>query len=194
MQDNVGLMGCRSGVIATASGQYFDVLQPDPDKIFLSDIALALSKICRFGGHPRCFYSVAEHCVNAARLAQHREESVEVVRAVLLHDATEAYIGDVVKPLKNALADVYAPIEQRLQAAIGERFGVDFDATHERIKFYDYTLLFAEKRSLFPDTGTKWECEDNYPAFAIEPACEGETNLDLALGAFLLLADEVGLR
>ncbi len=105
--------------IRTYTGLEVDLLAND---LWLSirviDIAHALSNICRFGGHCRRFYSVAQHAVLASRLV--REE--EALHA-LLHDAAEAYVGDMVRPLKAALPQ-FASIEQQVQRQIWQRFGL----------------------------------------------------------------------
>ena len=169
MRDTIGLNGC-DGTMITSSGRYFNVLEPDPALIEIEDIAAALSRICRFGGHTKIFYSVAEHSVLAAHHAWNHGEGLPACRAILLHDATEAYLGDVVKPLKNAIADVYGPIEKRMSDAIGERFDIDFDAYHDVIKRYDYAMLFAEKRALFPEDATEWAGQDEHDlGFTVEP-------------------------
>jgi hypothetical protein len=82
-----GLVGSR---IKLGSGIYFDLADPRPEQIDLRDIAGALSKICRFGGHCRQFYSVAEHLVLCKHQAERDKLSSAEIKAVFLHDATEA--------------------------------------------------------------------------------------------------------
>src|ERR1035437_1784040 len=100
------------------SGARFYPLDPRPDEIDAADIAHALSLLCRYGGHVDRFYSVAEHCVLMSRAV-----APENALAALLHDATEAYVVDVPRPLKRCLRD-YAPIEAAVWRAIASRFSV----------------------------------------------------------------------
>lgn len=134
-------------------GGYIDLLNPDPAAINPWDIAQALSRQARFGGHGRSFYSVAEHSVNAHRLAVLDGLDPAVRRLVLLHDAAEAYLGDVVLPLKRHLPD-YARIESRMQAAIAERFSLPDDAgSWDHVKRVDLQMLALEKAALMPAAG-----------------------------------------
>src|ERR1051326_5760594 len=79
----------------THTGKQFWPLDARVDEIDIEDIAHGLSHICRFGGHCRHFYSVAQHSVLVSRAVP-----LQLRMAGLLHDATEAYIGDMVRPLK----------------------------------------------------------------------------------------------
>ena len=81
--------------ITTVSGIHFYPLNPNPDDIDISDIAHALSLICRANGHFKYFYSVAQHCIACAEEAIERGYSLEVTLGCLLHDASEAYLCDV---------------------------------------------------------------------------------------------------
>ena len=109
-------------IIQTHTGKFLDLLNPTPDMIDMEDIAHALAHLCRFTGHTQRFYSVAEHCV---RMVQWGLPGPAALR--LMHDATEAYIGDVSTPLKTLLPN-YGVIELDIRNAIAERFG--FGITH----------------------------------------------------------------
>lgn len=165
-------IGCRGHTIKTASGVYFDFTDPVVEDISLSDISVGLSKICRFGGQlpDDKFYTVAEHSVLCLELAQ-RDGITDkaILRAILLHDATEAYCGDVVKPLKNLMGDAYTDIEQRIENAIAEKFSVDFKRNHDIIKKYDTEMLFAEKNFLLDcDPNEIWTNELEFRKVEIE--------------------------
>lgn len=151
----IDTFGCLGSTIKVSAGHYVDFSNPKPGSIEIRSIAAALSKICRFGGHCPQFYSVAEHSVHAALLAQKHGCCDDAVRAVLLHDATEAYLGDMVKPLK-AMNPEYAKLEQRFEAVIGEAFGVDFRRWNDEIKRFDRAMLKAEKIAMWPTDATEW--------------------------------------
>jgi hypothetical protein len=129
--------------IHTVSGFAFDIANPDYRVIFDKDIAKALSRICRYGGHTPFFYSVAEHSLGVSQLAEEDGCDQDTVLACLLHDASEAYLGDVVSPLKGMLRD-YWKIESRVMSEIGRRYGLDFHDHEEAIKKYDKIMLIAE--------------------------------------------------
>lgn len=136
--------------ILTHSGIEFDVCRPDPDLIEIEDIAHALSHICRFTGHTKHFYSVAQHSYLCATLVP-TEHALEA----LLHDAAEAYIGDVSNPLKAQLPG-YQMIEFRLEQAIRQRFGLPAKKT-PWIKEADLQMLAAEKAQLMPQFEEPWD-------------------------------------
>jgi hypothetical protein len=135
--------------IQTHSGKRFDLLLPTPDMIDISDIAHALSNICRFNGHCREFYSVAQHSVLVSRLVPSRW-----ALTALMHDATEAYIGDVTRPLKHLLPD-YKLIEARIWAAIAAKFQIA-PVLPACVKHFDNVALMTERRDLMALPPGEW--------------------------------------
>ena len=135
--------------VSTYLGNRFYPLEPRIDDIEIEDIAHGLAYQCRFNGQTSSFYSVAQHSVLVASLVPK-----ELKLAALLHDAAEAYLGDVVKPLK-LLVPEFSQIEKRVMAIIGERFGVA-DLNHPLIKQADLVLLATEKRDLMPNSVEEW--------------------------------------
>jgi len=105
----------------TFSGRWYFPLDPRVEEVHIEDIAHGLSNQCRFNGQSRRFLSVAEHCYWASYIGP-EDEALER----LLHDAAEAYIGDIIRPLKliPQLRDAYLPIEAANEAVIAQRFGL----------------------------------------------------------------------
>jgi hypothetical protein len=128
--------------ILLSNGQYFDFLDPGASRWGVEELAVALGKCCRFAGHCRGFYSVAEHSVHVAALVppEHR-------LAALLHDAHEAFTGDITYPLKRLIGDAIRPIEARIDAVLFARFGVPLPLD-ESIKRADRLMLWLEQRLL----------------------------------------------
>jgi hypothetical protein len=135
--------------ILTYSGKLFDVLKPDPQLIDLVDIAAALSKLCRFGGHCRHFYSVAEHSVLASDLIQQAYPGNQMLaRWALLHDASEAYMVDIPRPVKRQLLE-YVRLEDAIQETIATRFDLPWPMPHE-VHEADNEMLALELRAYMP--------------------------------------------
>lgn len=107
--------------ITTYSGKSFDITHPDPASICIEDIAHALSLICRGNGHVTTFYSVGQHCLQCAKEAKARQLPDRLVLAALLHDATECYMSDVPRPMKQ-LMPIYRQTEKGLLDLIYEKF------------------------------------------------------------------------
>jgi 5'-deoxynucleotidase YfbR-like HD superfamily hydrolase len=107
--------------IKTYTGVMFDPLYPESELIDILDIAHALSMLCRANGHFRSFYSVGQHCINCAMEAKARGYSERVQLACLLHDASEAYLSDVTRPVKHELPK-YLEIEKPLQESIWQKY------------------------------------------------------------------------
>lgn len=138
--------------IVTYTGKLFDIFDPKPELICIEDIAHALANICRFTGHVQKFYSVAEHSVRMALSPELKGHPM----ARLLHDAAEAYFGDITTPLKRG---VYVPdgitfrpiysVEAAILKAIGEALGVDLRSKPE-IKEGDRRMGATETRDLMP--------------------------------------------
>ena len=109
-------------LITAHSGQQVDIESPKAETICIEDIAHALSFLCRGSGQANIFFSVARHCVCCAREAMAQELSREVILACLLHDASEAYMTDVPKPIKDNLIPQYRTYEDALLGVIYEKF------------------------------------------------------------------------
>jgi hypothetical protein len=157
--------------LQTVSGRWVNPFDPDPDQLDAGDIARALANQCRFGGHCRVFYSVAQHCVIVSEQVELRGGDAEDAFAALMHDATEAYLGDMPHPLKHRspLGAAFKAAEERLEAAIREHFAIKPDVPE--IKRVDRALLASERRA-FSEERWHW------------PELEGVAPLDLELTAW----------
>ncbi len=139
--------------ILTYTGKHFTLNGTDPNEICIEDIAMALSKICRFTGHTKQFeiYSVAQHSLMVSFLVPQKYALMG-----LLHDATEAYLGDVSSPLKAMLPD-YKEMEEKVWLRIAEKYGLP-EVLPPAIKKADRQSLYLEKRLTAKDH--KWPVLD----------------------------------
>ncbi len=149
-----------TGSIRTFTGQLVNVLDPDPDTIKIDDIAHGLSNICRFNGQTREFYSVAQHCYLMAEYVAH----LPIALTTLLHDASEAYLLDIPRPVKHLLPQ-YQEAETKLMLVIAQKFGFQYPLPQEIIELdtqflemeYDWLML----DNFAPHTWKAWA-----PAYA----------------------------
>ncbi len=148
----------------TRSGKRVDMVNPTPDSIDIFDIAWAIAHQCRFAGHTRRFYSVAEHlcwCHDEAELV-YGQGSMQA-KAALIHDAHEAYVVDVPRPLKGVLRSGerfgtydYDRVEACFEAVVTERLlgGPVSPLIDAQVKKIDMAVLTAEAQELMcGDTG-----------------------------------------
>jgi hypothetical protein len=136
--------------VGTVSGRHIDFLNPDPSQIEIEDIATGLSNVARFSGQTEQHYSVAQHSIECSNKVSHCMKM-----QALLHDATEAYMGDCPRPLKVVLGDAWKDVEARLMAVIMQRFGLP-EKLHPEIKTVDNRWLVTEHKQLQP-YGPSWD-------------------------------------
>jgi hypothetical protein len=146
--------------IQTFTGVPYDVYDPDPNDVILEDIAHALAYQCRYNGHSSQFYSVAEHSVHIAQFIVEEifctpqklagyELGPEIALAALLHDAAEAYVGDVPTPIKQSMPELFKELEEKNLKVICKRFDVPYELTqHPLIKEADKRILVNEREIL----------------------------------------------
>jgi len=164
--------------IITYKGEEFTPLDPDINQIHIEDIAHSLSLMCRANGHIDFFFSIAQHSINCANEAKARGQNPRVQLVCLLHDASEAYISDITRPVKHYLSE-YKLIEKNLQDVIYKKFLGDLltEEDFAVMNRIDNDMLICEfdalmsKRKLFTQipklTGT--------PSFEYRPQTEVET-------------------
>lgn len=135
--------------ITTYTGKHFDPTEPDLLLVDIRDIAHALSLTCRGNGHVKTFFSVGQHCINAAREAIARGYSDRIILACLIHDASEAYMSDVPRPLKHTLPE-YMEAEDKLLDLIYEKFlGSTLNEEEQKlVKNIDNDLLYYDLKEL----------------------------------------------
>ena len=139
----------KGDYIYTYSEKEFWPLDPIIDEISINDIGHALSLLCRGNGHVKHFYSVAQHSIACAKEAKLRNYSRRVQLACLLHDASEAYLSDITRPVKKQLSR-YIEIEEILQNKIYEKFNLHNLSPEElmQIKLVDDAMLKYEMKEL----------------------------------------------
>lgn len=133
----------------THSGVQFWPLDPRPDEVRLEDIAWSLSNQCRYAGHCAFFYSVAQHSVMVAEMVP-----PELAKVALLHDAAEAYLVDLPRPVKRMMPD-YRAAEDVVWRAIAARFGLPIDIP-AAVKAADEDALATEAPVLMPNAPVDW--------------------------------------
>jgi 5'-deoxynucleotidase YfbR-like HD superfamily hydrolase len=152
------------------SGRAIDFDDVRPEHIEIEDIALGLSRINRYLGHTPVPLTVAEHSIRVAHVVRHVTNDVELTLRALLHDAAEAYVGDVTAPVKRYIRrQTYAldVLELRVQRAILERFGLrhlrsegmtldEWERIEATIKHADLRLLATEYRDLVGEGSRPW--------------------------------------
>lgn len=167
--------------IQTFSGKQFFPADPRRADIDIVDIAHALSHQCRFNGHCLRFYSVAEHSVRVSH-----ELPPELALWGLLHDAAEAYVADLPRPVK-ATFPAYRDLEDRLLRRIIEHFGLSWPMPQE-VHVADTKLLATEARDLMAPPPASWNLDVEPIDETIEPSSQEE-----AKAAYLARFEELRL-
>ena len=159
--------------IQTFSGRRFWPLEPDPKDVCIEDIAHSLSMLCRYNGHCRKFYSVAEHSLHVQSIMARTplgkwDRGLQL--AALLHDASEAYLADVPRPVKPYLIG-YEKAEAQVMAVIHQAFGLEDSGEYgPLIKTIDTRILVNEAEMLMPVESDPWHLRFGQP-YAITIEC-----------------------
>ncbi len=150
----------RGAWMQTFSGRKFYPLDPRAAEIVIQDIAHGLAMTCRFGGHSKRFYSVAEHCVIVSMFV-----APAYAREALLHDSAEAYVGDMIRPLKHtARMGEFRAVEAAIELAVHERFGIlSTPESHAAVKEIDDRIIVDEIAALMSDPPMYLERHKNVP-------------------------------
>lgn len=160
----------------TYTGGKFYVLEPEKTDFNVQDIAHALSNICRFGGHTRKFYSVAQHSVMVSSIVKSLGGTPLEQLWALMHDATEAYMGDVPTPLKGTL-EGYREREDALMLIIADRLSVpahgEASLLPAKVKKADRIALVTEARQLTRDTSEWGPDYHSIPSHDVKIRCWG---------------------
>jgi len=163
-----GIKGATATTLTTFTGRDVDPFDLQPEDIDIEDIIHALSNICRFTGHVKEFYSVAQHCVYVYDyvVITHPDIDDKTRKLALLHDAAETYLNDMARPVKQGFKN-YREVEDRAMGIIARRFdlsGADWDV----VKHADNVLVSTEGYHLMPghdrwmNMPTPWDALDNF--------------------------------
>ena len=168
-------------ILQTISGRYVDLADMRPADVKIEDISHALSMLCRFNGHCREFYSVAQHSVLVSHILRDEGHAPAVQLAGLLHDAHEAYTGDVTHPMKqfawrmwrgsdlvsvhSSLSVFQDEIKMVIEEALAPNLCAQFSDAHEYVKAADLRALATERRDLMTEQALVWPVLEG-----IEPA------------------------
>lgn len=164
--------------IETYTGKFVNPLNLKPEDIEIADIIHALSLICRFNGHCRRFYSVAEHSLRVAGVIYHEPHTDKDFLAGLLHDASEAYLSDITRPVKYSLPIIKA-IESKITYVINEKYGI-LNANWKLVKYADNVMLAEEAFRLMRSKGKEWYLPEGRP----KDSNEGSVFTNLGHGSF----------
>lgn len=185
----------RADWMQTYTGKRFYPTAPRQEDVDLNDIAHALSLLCRYNGHVKTFYSVAEHCVHLSRWIWNETLDANLARWALLHDAGEAYIGDMIRPLKVHMPEFRA-VDDRVTATIAAAFDLDGPigqfglALPDEVKHADTRILLDEKAALLSTPPGAWVVDELEP---LGVPISGGWTPGYAEEQYLLCASRLGL-
>lgn len=148
--------------IETVAGIQFHFLNPSPDEININDIANSLSKQCRYTGHVKQFYSVTEHCCLLFDFAWvNKNRSIQELRTMLMHDASEAYLTDLARPIKYYMPE-YKTLEAKIEKVISEKFDLIYPYP-SWIKELDTRILLDERKQAMNPSNNVWAVDSLEP-------------------------------
>lgn len=192
--------------ITTFTGKKFDLLSPTEDMLCLEDIAHSLSMQCRYNGHTKTFYSVAQHCCLMVEQGRRLGWPEGVLKYVLFHDAAEAYTGDLPRPLKFILDYQFERIEEDIEEVIFSKYlelGFDSDKVFavfkSDVKVLDDQFLCLEAYHLMSNWQHVWRAFDKEFLKTVNELSEHVTtincwNSDQAEENFLEECKQLGIK
>lgn len=173
--------------LETFTGRQFYPLAPRRESVTIFDIAHALAYKCRYNGHSAKFYSVAEHSTVLALYARHLGRPIDVQYHLLMHDASEAYLPDVPRPIKHLFPDLVL-LERTLDAFLRDWAGLSHEVP-STIKEFDSRIIRDERAQVLLPSGRRWQVDDLEPLgvmiHGLEPA--------EAMTRFLSAYQDIGL-
>jgi hypothetical protein len=141
--------------IETGSGIAFHFLNPKTKEVIIDDVCGSLSKQCRYTGHTKKFYSVAEHCCHLYDYAlATKEYSVQELRTILQHDASEAYLTDIARPIKAHIPD-YKKLEVKIETVLAEKFDLLYPYP-DWVRELDTRILMDERAQAMEPSNNVW--------------------------------------
>lgn len=152
----------------TFTGTKFYPLDPRPEEVLIEDIAHALAFTCRFGGHCIKFYSVAEHSILIARRAKNLYYSPRRCLHALLHDAVEAYLGDITRPVKLCFPQI-KEIELGIEAVVMAKFGLAPEKP-QWLDRLDKRIIVDERAQVLHPSGNHW-VQDSLKPLGVKIKC-----------------------
>ena len=187
------------GRMSIVNGGLFDLVNPDPKMVELPHIARALSNQARFNGQTYAPYSVAQHSVLCYEYGKRMGWATEILQWMLMHDAAEAYIGDVIRPIKRNLQP-FKRLERNVMTAIVTRFGLHTPIPVPEIKSTDTLIMYLEMKHFYADAD--WSQPELYSIQDAVRLCKFEESdgpdgcwdHEHACSQFTLAAEEVGIE
>lgn len=178
------------------SGGFLSMRKPNPGDITLYDVAHKLAQTNRFGGSTSHPYNVAQHAVFVSERLRRRGSSRRVQLLGLHHDDPEAFLGDIPRPWKAMLGQIYADMTKVFEAAIEQALGLPETATleHQLIKRADNYALLVEARNMLPSGGHRWDYLKDFdlPARIVTPDYYfGEQNWAVSRDTFIARHEEL---
>lgn len=150
--------------IRLKSGGFFDFVLPEKSVFTLEDVAWGLAHIYRFNGQTHRPISVAQHSINVSYLVDPR-----IARDALLHDAAEAFTGDITSPLKAVLGERFRSLERMIEYVVAQRLGITTPPGNPFIKEADLVCLATERACLMKnDLGEPWDCLEGIRPLQVE--------------------------
>ena len=179
--------------IQTRNRIRFHILDPQPEDFNIDDIAHALSNQCRFTGHTTEFYSVGDHSIRVCNYIQAKYPGDHrAAYAGLMHDASEAYLSDLARPIKHLPEfQFYRDLEDKIMQRIADRFEFDWPMT-EIVREADNVLLGTEARDLIYKPIDDWHLRYPMLDHKIHPMTPAVADLSFRV-LFHELRDDIGL-